>query len=156
MGRLLFAFVMVLLALALTACRQAPDHQMESKAIDTADTAGRSAADNPLLLNWNTDFGVPAFDRVRAEDYLPALRIGIAEQQAEIDTIIGNSEAPTFANTIEALERSGSTLSRVVRVFYAVNGAHANDVTRDTARTVAPARHLQPLRDRAWHEQSAG
>ena len=129
---------MAMLALALTACQQPPDHQMESKAIDTADTAGQSVADNPLLSNWGTDFGVPPFDTIEAEDYLPALRIGIAEQQAEIDAIVGNREAPTFANTIEALERSGSTLSRVVRVFYAVNGAHANEVTRDTARTIAP------------------
>lgn len=129
---------MAMLALALTACQQPPDHQMESKAIDTADTAGQSVADNPLLSTWGTDFGVPPFDTIEAEDYLPALRIGIAEQQAEIDAIVGNREAPTFANTIEALERSGSTLSRVVRVFYAVNGAHANEVTRDTARTIAP------------------
>lgn len=132
------AFVVLLTLAALAGCQQAPDQEKESETIDTADTAGRGAADNPLLSSWDTVFGVPPFDHIESQDYLPALRIGIAEQQAELDAILGNAEAPTFTNTIEALERSGSTLSRVIRVFYAVNGAHANDVTRDTARTIAP------------------
>lgn len=133
-------FVVLFTFLGLVGCQQAPDPEKESETItiDADDTAGRGAADNPLLSNWDTLFGVPPFDRIESEDYLPALRIGIAEQQKEIDAIIGNDAVPTFANTIEALERSGSALSRVVRVFYAVNGAHANDVTRDTARIIAP------------------
>lgn len=135
---MLRALLFLLTFTGLAGCQQAPDQAKESKAIDTTDIAGPGGADNPLLSSWDTDFGVPPFDRIESEDYLPALRIGIAEQQAEIDAIVRNDDPPTFANTIEALERSGSTLSRVVRVFYAVNGAHANDVTRDTARTIAP------------------
>lgn len=94
--------------------------------------------DNPLLAHWNTPFGVPPFDRIDPVHYLPALRAGIAEQRAEIDAIVTNPDAPDFANTVEALELSGSTLSRVIRVFYAVNGAHSNDVTKETAKIIAP------------------
>lgn len=130
-------FVVVFALPILTVCGQA-QQEKESETIAAGDTADRSATDNPLLSGWDTVFSVPPFDRIQSEDYLPALRIGIAEQQAEIDAIVRNEESPTFANTIEALERSGSTLSRVVRVFYAVNGAHANDVTRETAQTIAP------------------
>ena len=63
--------------------------------------------DNPLLVEQNTPFGVPAFDQVKIEHYLPAFEKAIAENEAEIAAIANNPEAPTFANTIEALDRSG-------------------------------------------------
>ncbi|MEN8248805.1 MAG: M3 family metallopeptidase [Bacteroidota bacterium] len=94
--------------------------------------------DNPLLTEWNTPFGVPPFDKIEDEHYLPAFEAAMAEDKAEIDAIINNADEPTFANTIEALERSGSKLSRVSRVFFAVNGANTNDSMKVVAKKVAP------------------
>ncbi|MFC1500758.1 peptidase M3, partial [Candidatus Zixiibacteriota bacterium] len=96
-----------------------------------------SAGNNPLLAEWDTPFGVPPFDLIKEKHYLPAFRTGMAEQVAEVEAIVGNSEEPTFENTIVALERSGQTLGRVSRVFYAVEGAHGNDKLREIASTIA-------------------
>ncbi len=93
---------------------------------------------NPLLEQWDTPYGVPPFDQIEDEHYMPALRTGMAEQQAEIAAIVENPDPPTFANTIEELERSGATLNRVSNVFFAVNGAHSNDTTRGVAKEIAP------------------
>lgn len=91
--------------------------------------------ENPLLSEWNTPFGVPPFDQIKNEHYLPAFEQGMSKHKAEIDAIVNNTEAPTFANTMEALERSGATLDNTSRVFYAVAGAHTNDLL-DSVRTV--------------------
>ena len=97
-----------------------------------------AATDNPLLTSWDTPFGVPPFHQIDDAHYLPAFREAMGEQQEEIAALVNRSEAPTFANTVEALERSGKALARVSRVFFAVNSAHSNDAIREVARTVAP------------------
>jgi len=96
------------------------------------------AQDNPLLSEWKTDFGVPPFDKIENEHYLPAFRKSMEEERAEIDAIVAQTDAPTFENTIVALERAGKTLNRVSNVFYAKNSAHTNDTMKEVARTVAP------------------
>jgi len=93
---------------------------------------------NPLLAEWNTPFGVPPFGEIRNEHYLPAFRTAMERNRAEIAEITSNEEPASFDNTIVALERSGQDLSRVSRVFYAVEGAHSNDTLREVARTIAP------------------
>jgi peptidyl-dipeptidase Dcp len=93
---------------------------------------------NPLLAEWDTPFGVPPFDEIRNEHYLPAFRAAMVTNRAEIAEITSSGEPATFDNTIVALERSGQDLSRVSRVFYAVEGANSNDTLREVARTVAP------------------
>ena len=117
----------------LVACSDSPAPEAEEDA-----PADAAAATNPLLDDWDTPFGVPPFDRIESEDYLPAVRQAMAMHNAEIDAIIANVEAPTFENTIEALEISGSMLSRVIRVFFAVDGANSDDVTKQTAKIIAP------------------
>jgi len=96
------------------------------------------SGDNPLLSDWDTPFGVPPFDLIEDNDYLPAFREAFARHKAEIDAIIEQEEEPTFTNTLEALEKSGADLSRVTRVFFAVNGAHSNDSIREIAKIIAP------------------
>ena len=91
-----------------------------------------------LLAAWNTPFGTPPFDAFRSEDYLPALREGMARQRAEIQAITAATEPPTFANTIEELERAGRLLDQVQNVFFAINGANSDEVTRETATEIAP------------------
>lgn len=94
--------------------------------------------ENPLLVEQNTPFGVPAFDKVKIEHYLPAFEKAIAANQAEIDAIVNNPDAPTFANTIEALDRSGELLDRVVGVFFNVIEADGNDDMNTIAEQVSP------------------
>ncbi len=62
---------------------------------------------NPLLEQPNTPYGVPAFDKVKLEHYLPAFEQAIAENKAEVEAIVNNPAEPTFENTIVALDRTG-------------------------------------------------
>lgn len=93
---------------------------------------------NPLLEQPKTPFGVPAFDQVKNEHYLPAFEKAIAEQKAEVEAIVNNPDEPSFANTIEALDRSGLLLDRVVGVFFNVLEADGNDEMNDIAEKVSP------------------
>lgn len=105
---------------------------------DDAPAVDDPAIDNPLLAEWDTPFGVPPFDRIESVHYLPAIRAGMAQQKQEIDAIVANPDQPSFANTLEALEISGRTYGKVSNAFYAVNGAHSDEVTQETAKTIAP------------------
>ena len=73
---------------------------------------------NPFLTEWDTPYGIPPFDKIQPADYIPAVQAGIDQQNAEIDAITANPDAPTFENTIAPLELSGEILSKVVGVFY--------------------------------------
>lgn len=93
---------------------------------------------NPLLKESGLEYGAPEFDRIKAEDYLPAFEKAIEEAKAEVTAIIDNPQAPTFDNTIVALEQSGKTLARVSGLFYNILEANASDVLQQTAEAVAP------------------
>ena len=94
--------------------------------------------ENPLLQEFNGIFGIPPFSKIKAEHYLPAFKKAIEEQRAEIDAIIKNSEAPTFDNTIIALERSGSLLNKISWIFYNMVGANTSDELQAVSKEVAP------------------
>jgi peptidyl-dipeptidase Dcp len=94
--------------------------------------------DNPFFREWNTPFQTPPFDEIKIDHYLPAFEEGIRLQKAEVDAIINNTEKPTFANTIEAMEKSGKLLTKVSNVFYNLNSANTNDEMQKIAKTVAP------------------
>ncbi len=93
---------------------------------------------NPLLDQPNTQFGVPAFDQVKIEHYLPAFEEAIKQNKAEVDAIVNNEAEPTFENTIVALDRSGLLLDRVVGVFFNVLEADGNDEMNEIAEKVSP------------------
>ncbi len=93
---------------------------------------------NPLLSDYNTPFDTPPFDKIEVTDYLPAFKVAIAEGKKEIDAIANNTEAPTFENTVVALDRSGALLSRVSGVFFNVNSAETNDEMQAVAQEVSP------------------
>ncbi|HEX6842154.1 MAG TPA: M3 family metallopeptidase [Stellaceae bacterium] len=94
--------------------------------------------ENPFFETWTTPFGVPPFDRIQPAHFPPAFERGMAEEQAEIEAIARSSEPPTFANTIEAMERSGRLLRRVSDVFYNLNSSNTNDALEAVARDYAP------------------
>ncbi|MEZ0542926.1 M3 family metallopeptidase [Fibrella arboris] len=93
---------------------------------------------NPFFSPYNTPFGVPAFDKIKPEHFEPAMEEGMKQQDAEIAAIVAKTGAPTFANTIEALEASGDLLRRVNTVFANLNSANTNDELQKIAQTVAP------------------
>lgn len=94
--------------------------------------------ENPLLTESNAPFGAPQFDKIRNEHYLPAFESAIAEAKAEIDAIVANPDAPTFANTIEAMEYAGATLERVSGIFFNLMEADTDEQMQEIAETVSP------------------
>ena len=93
---------------------------------------------NPLLDQPATPYGVPAFDQVKNEHYLPAFEEAIRQNKAEIEAIVNNEAEPTFENTIVALDRSGLLLDRVTGVFFNVLEADGNDEMNEIAEKVSP------------------
>ena len=77
-----------------------------------------ASCSNPFIEGWDTPYGIPPFDKIKTSHYMPAIKAGIKEQNAEIQAIIDNPEAPTFENTIAAYDRSGAVLNRVTRVLF--------------------------------------
>jgi len=98
---------------------------------------------NPLLEPWTGPFEAPPFDRIEPSHFPPAFDAALKEARAEIDAIAADPTAPTFANTIEALERSGRSLDKIGSVFFNLVGAHTNDELQAIERDIAPrlARH---------------
>jgi peptidyl-dipeptidase Dcp len=102
------------------------------------ETRGGAANENPLLRSWATPFAVPPFEQIAPEHFSPAFDAAIAEQRAEIDAIAENSAAPTFENTLDALELSGQNLRRVSAAFFNLAGAHTNDRIQAIELEIAP------------------
>jgi peptidyl-dipeptidase Dcp len=95
-------------------------------------------SENPFFSEYSTPFQVPPFDRIKPEHYLPAYEKAIAEDRQEIESIIKNTEDPSFGNTIEALDRSGGMLTRVENVFGNLRDANTNDELDKIAEQVEP------------------
>ena len=102
---------------------------------------------NPLLSDFTGRFGLPAFGAVTPEHFRPAFDAALAAHRAEIDAIAGGKDEPTFANTIDALEKSGRALERVANVFFVLAGADTGDAIEAVERDVSPllARHSNAL-----------
>jgi peptidyl-dipeptidase Dcp len=151
--------IVTLLAVAVAIGRMASTAYAQEHGARTDHVTAQAVSvqhENPLLAGWDTPFGVPPFDRIEDDHYLPAFRAAMAEHREEIQAIVDDPGPPTFGNTIEALERSGGSLTRVSSVFFAVEGAHSNDALREVARTIAPelAAHRDDIRlNRALYDR---
>ena len=95
-------------------------------------------ASNPFAAKSTLPYQAPPFDRIKDADYQPALEAGMREHIAEIAKIAALAEAPTFANTIEAMERSGQLLQRTAAVFFALTSADTNETLQKVEGEVAP------------------
>ena len=93
---------------------------------------------NPFLTEYTTPFGVPPFDLIENEHFIPAFEEGMKLHQIEIDAIVNNSDAASFENTIEALDKSGEVLSKVNGVFFRLRSAETNDELDSIARVIMP------------------
>ena len=108
-----FLFVLAMFGAVASAFAQAPQ--------------SANAGPNPLLQEWIGPYdGVPPFDKIKVSDFKPALETAMAENLKEIDAIAKNSAAPTFENTVVAMERSGQLLTRVTTVFGILSAANTN------------------------------
>ena len=97
-----------------------------------------SADANPLLARWSTPFEAPPFADIRTEHYHQAFEAALAENKAEIAAIADNASAPSFDNTLAALERSGRGLDQVASVFFNLAGSDTNDALQAIEREMAP------------------
>lgn len=131
----------VSLAIALSACSSSDSSLALNSAQSNAEhqnTAVSQHAHNPFFKPYDTFFGIPDFDKIKPEHYLPAFEAGIAEQKLQITNIAQNPQPATFANTIEAMEFSGDLLTKVISVFYNLTGAHTNPELQEISKTVSP------------------
>lgn len=93
---------------------------------------------NPFFTEWKTPFGVPPFDQILNEHYLPAIDSGITLARAEVAAITATGETPTFANTIVPYDRGGQLLNKVAYVFYSQTSANTNDTLESLQMEIAP------------------
>ncbi|MCA8879920.1 MAG: M3 family metallopeptidase [Rhodobacteraceae bacterium] len=93
---------------------------------------------NPLLGDWATPFALPPFAAITDDDFAPAFDAALAEARANVAAIAADPAAPGFANTIEALERAGEALDKVLGAFFAVSGADANPARDALMRDFSP------------------
>ncbi len=114
--------------------------------------------DNPLLADWTGPFGLPPLPDIKPEHFRPAFDAALARHRAELNAISANAEPASFANTIEALEKSGRDLERVSNVFFVLAGADTGDAIEAVERDVSPllARHSNAMYlDRALYARIA-
>ncbi|MBO7183175.1 MAG: M3 family metallopeptidase, partial [Bacteroidales bacterium] len=93
---------------------------------------------NPFFEEYSTPYGSVPFDEIKVEHFMPAFQEGMKQQTAEIEAIVNNPEAPTFENTIEAMENSGQLLSKVSYVFSCLTGAETNDELTALSMEISP------------------
>ncbi len=100
--------------------------------------SAENMTDNPFFQPFSDPFETIPFSKIKPEHYIPAIKEGIRLEQEEIQRIADNSQAPSFANTIIAMDRTGSFLGRVNAAFGGVNGAHTNPELQKIAREISP------------------
>ena len=88
---------------------------------------------NPLLNKFNTPYETPPFKEIKNEHFLPAIQEAISRGKADVNKITANQQAPSFENTIEALERSGEAVGLISSIFFNLNSAETSDEIQKTA-----------------------
>ncbi len=101
-------------------------------------SCGKHERQNPFMKPYDTVYEIPPFDEITIEDYVPAFDAGIAEAKASIDSITSNPEAPTFANTILALDNISPTLERVMSVLMSLTEAHSSPELQTVSEELLP------------------
>ncbi|MGM9848116.1 MAG: M3 family metallopeptidase [Muribaculaceae bacterium] len=101
-------------------------------------SCGNKEEQNPFLTDYTTPYEIPPFEQIKPEHYLPALRAGIEQHNAQIDSILNCTEEPTFENTILAFEESGEILTKVEMVFFALSESDSTDELVKVAEEFEP------------------
>ncbi|MFT3790742.1 MAG: peptidyl-dipeptidase Dcp [Rudaea sp.] len=121
------------MSITLAACAQTPH-----KTTEPAKAAEAAKAVNPFFAASALQYQAPPFDKIHDADYAPAFDEGMKQQLAEVDSIANQADAPTFDNTIVALERTGAVLTRVSKVFFALAQANTDDEIQKIQEDYAP------------------
>lgn len=110
--------------------------------------SGETAGDNPFFSEYTTPFGVPPFDKIKVEHYKPAFTKALEEHNQEIKTIVENSDAPTFENTILAFDNSGELLTKVMLAFSSESSINATDALQALEQEIYPilSKHSDDIR----------
>ncbi len=117
-------FTLCATAMTMTACNNAP--------------VGDENRENPLLVEWDTPYGIPPFDKIRVSDYMPAFEAAMEAHKLEIEAIVANPEEPNFENTILALDNAGELLTNVANTFFLVAAADTNAQMQQIEAEVSP------------------
>jgi peptidyl-dipeptidase Dcp len=125
--------IVMFVAAALVGCGG-----QEADVQESGETNAAAATGNPLLRAWDLPYGMPPFDRIEDGHFEPAMERAMTEEREEVAEIASNAEAPTFENTIVALEESGALLRRVTRVFRNLASADTNETRRALQRELSP------------------
>ncbi|MBW8190451.1 M3 family metallopeptidase [Neiella marina] len=138
--RLTLTASLVASALAITACSEQPTQSTQQTEQPTPQmTESTPAAEmNPLMKASSLQYQAPDFTVIKTEHFEPAMREGIKQQAEEIAAIANNSAAPTFENTIIAMEKSGALLARAAGVFYNLSGTDSTEAIRELEGKMAP------------------
>ncbi len=143
----LLASSVAALALVVTACGAKPDAPDAAAAEETAaeetslpeiEVSEADLAGNPFRAEWDTPYGVPPFAEIEDAHYMPATKQAILELRAEIDAIVDNPDAPTFENTVVALDTAGESLYKVLNVFSNITNTDTNDTLSDLEAEIWP------------------
>lgn len=140
------------MALALGSC--SPMNQANSNASAPEITVPENLKSNPFLTKSSLQYQAPEFDKIKDSHYKPAFEYGLKVQRAEYDAIANNPAAPTFENTILAIENSGEVLKRALTIFYNLTGSNTNPTLQALEEEYAPifSSHsdLLYLNDKIW------
>lgn len=130
---------LALISLGLFATGQSKQQKIMNQSHNTSKVTNNSvSSQNPLLRKSTLQYQAPEFDKIKDENFKPAFDYGIKEQLKEIDAIANNTEAPTFKNTILALETSGRDYARAILVFSNLNSANTNPTLQKLDEEYAP------------------
>ena len=121
-------YILLAFTALLLACSQNTEIKTEDKTMET----------NPLLVEFTTPYGVPPFELIKPEHYIPAITEGIKQQNIEIEKIINNTEEASFENTIEALDYSGELLIRVIPILSNLTSAETSDKLKEVEKEASP------------------
>ena len=115
--------ILLILLVSVSSCKQ-----------DQKDTG----KDNPFFSEYDTPFGVPPFDKIKVEHFVPAFEKGMAEQKKEVESILENKKEPTFENTILAMDNTGKLLSRVTYTFFGLSSANTSPELQAVQMEISP------------------
>ena len=132
--------ILFLSGVALTGCGGADDGKpaVTQDATDEIAVTDAELVGNPFMQDWDTPYGVPPFAVIEDAHYLPATMKGILEMRAEIAAIAENPEAPTFENTILAMEKAGKLINKVANTFFNIVGTELNDELQALQSKISP------------------
>ncbi|MCK9280522.1 MAG: M3 family metallopeptidase [Melioribacteraceae bacterium] len=99
---------------------------------------GEEKLTNPFFMEWSTPYKTPPFNLIKTEHYMPAYLEGIKQHDAEIKSIVDSKDAPTFKNTLEALDNAGELLNKVGSVFGNLNGSNTNEEMQKISKELSP------------------